>query len=89
MARVVALSAVGVLRLFMLLQRAPPNVVVNALAVAVSLAANIMSVVIVSFLGRSLSVMPETRILVQNGPYGVVRHPLYLCEMLGIVAVAL
>jgi len=89
MARVVALSAVCVPPLFMLIQRAPPSLVANALAVAVSLAANVMSVVTVSFLGRSLSVMPEARRLVQSGPYGVVRHPLYLCEMLGTVAVAL
>ncbi len=87
--RIVALIAVSVPLMFMLLERAPPSVAFNLVAVVVSLLANVMAVVTASFLGRSLSVMPEARQLVRSGPYGIVRHPLYLCEMLGIAAVAL
>jgi protein-S-isoprenylcysteine O-methyltransferase Ste14 len=87
--RVVALIAISVPLMFMLLERAPPNAAFNLLAVIVSLFVNVMAVVTASFLGRSLSVMPEARQLVQRGPYGIVRHPLYLCEMLGTAAVAL
>lgn len=84
-----ALGAVCVPPIFMLLQRAPPNLALNLLAVIVSVAANVMCVVTVGFLGRSLSVMPEARRLVQSGPYGIVRHPLYLFEILSTAAVAL
>lgn len=87
--RCAALIAVCVPLMFMLLKRAPSSVAFNFVAVLVSLLANVMAVVTVSFLGRSLSVMPEARRLVQNGPYGIVRHPLYLCEILGTGAAAL
>jgi len=87
--RVVALIAVCVPLMFMQLERAPPSLTFNLLAVIVGLLANVMCLVTVSFLGRSLSVMPEARRLVESGPYGIVRHPLYLFEMLATAAVAL
>jgi protein-S-isoprenylcysteine O-methyltransferase Ste14 len=40
-------------------------------------------------LGRSFSVMAEARQLVTSGPYGFVRHPLYLAEELATVGVVL
>ena len=87
--RVAALIAVTLPLMYMLLDRAPPNLTFNLIAVALSVLANVMALVTVSFLGRSLSVMPEARRLVQRGPYGQVRHPLYLFEMLATAAVAL
>ena len=87
--RIGALAAACVPPFFMLLERAPPNLAFNLAAVMISLAANVMAVVTVSFLGRSLSVMPEARALVTSGPYALIRHPLYLCEILGVVAIVL
>jgi protein-S-isoprenylcysteine O-methyltransferase Ste14 len=87
--RVAALIAVTLPLMYMLLDRAPPNLTFNLIAVVLSVLANVMALVTVSFLGRSLSVMPEARRLVQRGPYGPVRHPLYLFEMLATAAVAL
>jgi protein-S-isoprenylcysteine O-methyltransferase Ste14 len=40
-------------------------------------------------LRRSLSIIPEARKLVMTGPYGIVRHPLYLAEMTAAVSVVL
>jgi protein-S-isoprenylcysteine O-methyltransferase Ste14 len=41
------------------------------------------------WLGRSISVMSEARRLVTGGPYGLVRHPLYLGEETALVGIAL
>jgi protein-S-isoprenylcysteine O-methyltransferase Ste14 len=40
-------------------------------------------------LGRSISLLPEARRLVTRGPYALVRHPLYLGEMVAIAGIAL
>jgi protein-S-isoprenylcysteine O-methyltransferase Ste14 len=40
-------------------------------------------------LGRSISLLPEARRLVTRGPYALVRHPLYLGEMVAVAGVAL
>src|ERR1700733_12445480 len=40
-------------------------------------------------LGRSISLLPEARRLVTSGPYALVRHPLYLGEMVAIAGIAL
>ncbi len=84
--RIVALIASCMPPFFLLLHRAPPSLAFNLASVLIGLVATIMSVVTVSFLGRSLSIMPEARRLVTCGPYALVRHPLYVCEILGGVA---
>jgi protein-S-isoprenylcysteine O-methyltransferase Ste14 len=48
---------------------------------------NAGAVVALLQLGRSFSVMAETRQLVTTGPYRFVRHPLYLAEQIAIVGV--
>jgi protein-S-isoprenylcysteine O-methyltransferase Ste14 len=40
-------------------------------------------------LGRSISILPEARRLVTWGPYSLVRHPLYLGEIVATAGVAL
>ena len=40
-------------------------------------------------LGRSISLVPEARRLVTRGPYALVRHPLYLGEMVAVAGIGL
>jgi len=47
------------------------------------------SLVAASWLGRSFALMPEARQLVTNGPYALIRHPLYAAEMVGIAGLML
>lgn len=44
---------------------------------------NIGAIVVLFWLGRSFSILPEGRKLITAGPYAIVRHPLYLIETVG------
>jgi protein-S-isoprenylcysteine O-methyltransferase Ste14 len=87
--RFAALVTVVIPPFCVLLERAPPNLWCNLVAVAAGVSASILGVLTLSFLGRSFSVMPEARRLVTSGPYSIVRHPLYLFELLGVVGILL
>jgi protein-S-isoprenylcysteine O-methyltransferase Ste14 len=62
---------------------------VQALADILIIAGTIGAIVAASRLGDSFSLMPEARKLVTTGPYAVIRHPLYLAEMVGILGLVL
>ncbi|MGY4506353.1 protein-S-isoprenylcysteine O-methyltransferase Ste14 [Bradyrhizobium sp. GM24.11] len=47
------------------------------------------SFIVLRWLGKSFSILAEARQLVTSGPYKVVRHPLYLCEGIALIGVAL
>ena len=49
----------------------------------------ILSACVLLSLGRAFSVMAQARRLVTTGPYAIVRHPLYLCEEITVLGVAL
>lgn len=87
--RLAALVTVCIPPLYVLLDRAPPNLAFNLLAVTAGISASMLGAWTLSFLGRSFSVMPEARRLVTSGPYSVVRHPLYLFELLGVIGILL
>jgi protein-S-isoprenylcysteine O-methyltransferase Ste14 len=48
-----------------------------------------LSFVVLRWLGKSFSIMAEARRLVTEGPYRIVRHPLYICEGIAAVGVLL
>lgn len=87
--RLAALVTVCIAPLCVLLERAPPDLWCNLAAVVAGVSASIFGAWTLSFLGRSFSVMPEARRLVTTGPYSIVRHPLYLFELLGVVGILL
>jgi protein-S-isoprenylcysteine O-methyltransferase Ste14 len=49
----------------------------------------VLSACVLLWLGRAFSVMAQARRLVTTGPYAIVRHPLYLCEEIMVLGVAL
>ena len=53
------------------------------------IAGTVFALCAVLVLGRSISLLPEARRLVTRGPYALVRHPLYLGEMIAVAGVAL
>jgi protein-S-isoprenylcysteine O-methyltransferase Ste14 len=49
----------------------------------------VLSAYVLLWLGRAFSIMAQARRLVTTGPYAIVRHPLYLCEEIAVIGVAL
>jgi protein-S-isoprenylcysteine O-methyltransferase Ste14 len=48
-----------------------------------------LTIYVAVWLGKSVSIMPEARRLVTEGPYALVRHPLYVVEQISILGVYL
>ncbi len=59
------------------------------LADLVTMAGMVIALSSLSALGRNVSIVPQARSLVQSGPYRVVRHPLYLGELIAILGIVL
>jgi protein-S-isoprenylcysteine O-methyltransferase Ste14 len=68
-----------------LLYALPP--MVGTISVFVSIASFTGALWSLAYLRRSLSIIPEARRLSTGGPYRLVRHPLYLFEIMAAVAV--
>lgn len=73
--------------IFFLPPRTDLGVAEHLLSAGLMLAGNILCVYVLSHLGRSFSIMAEARRLVSDGPYRVVRHPLYLAEQIAILGI--
>src|SRR4029077_18388033 len=61
----------------------------SALSTTLILLGISLSFVVLRWLGKSFSILAEARRLVTEGPYRIVRHPLYLCEGVALVGVTL
>ncbi len=53
------------------------------------LVGGMLSLFTVNWLGRSFSIVAQSRSLVTSGPYAIIRHPLYVCEEIAILGGAL
>ena len=61
----------------------------NLVSTACVLIGMIMMLVTIRYLGRSFSLVPQARSVVQTGPYRWIKHPLYLSEEIAILGVGL
>jgi len=61
----------------------------NLASTACVLIGMIMMLVTIRHLGRSFSLVPQARNVVQTGPYRWIKHPLYLSEQIAILGVVL
>jgi protein-S-isoprenylcysteine O-methyltransferase Ste14 len=65
--------------------RGPLNIYESVVSSGLILSSNILCLVVLYRLGRSFSIMAEARVLVTDGPYRLVRHPLYFVEEIGVI----
>jgi protein-S-isoprenylcysteine O-methyltransferase Ste14 len=87
--RVVAVCGTFLGNGFLYLRAVQLTLPAQALADILIIAGTIGAIAAASRLGDSFSLMPEARKLVTTGPYAVIRHPLYLAEMVGILGLVL
>lgn len=85
--RFAALAGMGLLYALLLLPRAAPDPLWDALSLGLLLAGHFFCAVVLMQLGRSLSIMPEARKLVTAGLYSRIRHPLYLAEAVATLGI--
>jgi protein-S-isoprenylcysteine O-methyltransferase Ste14 len=57
-----------------------PSETQNIASAALSLIGTALMAVVICYLGRSFSIVPQARKLVRTGPYAIVRNPLYFAE---------
>lgn len=71
------------------LPKADLGPVLSVTSTALILIGAVLSFVVLRWLGKSFSILAEARRLVTEGPYRLVRHPLYICEGIAIAGVLL
>jgi protein-S-isoprenylcysteine O-methyltransferase Ste14 len=88
--RLTALAAATLLLALPFLPRlaAPPSWLLF-LSAGLAFAGNGLALFVLNRLGTSFSVMSEARRLVTDGPYRILRHPLYLSEEIAIIGIFL
>lgn len=66
-----------------------PPAVATILGLCLTIAGSVFSAYVLSWLGRSFSIVAEARRLITGGPYSIVRHPLYMTEELAALGIVL
>jgi protein-S-isoprenylcysteine O-methyltransferase Ste14 len=85
--RIAALAGCVLPSLIALLPRVNASPASTVFTSAIALLGTVVAIISVFFLGRSFSVCPQARQLVTEGPYRIVRHPIYLAELAMAIAI--
>jgi protein-S-isoprenylcysteine O-methyltransferase Ste14 len=83
--RISALAGSCLMYGFLLFPRHELSLTLEMTSTALIFIGTVGAVFALARLGRSFSVMAETRQLVTSGPYRLVRHPLYLTEEIAVI----
>jgi protein-S-isoprenylcysteine O-methyltransferase Ste14 len=87
--RAVALSGTFLGNAFLFLTAVQLPLAAQVMADLFIIGGTLGAMLAMSQLGGAFSVMPEARKLVTTGPYAIIRHPLYLAEMVGVIGLIL
>jgi len=87
--RAVAVAGTFIISLAVVLPRQQPPILLHLAAAFLGTLGIGLSIYCLAWLGRSFSIDAQARRLVTRGPYSIVRHPLYLCECIGLASVPL
>jgi protein-S-isoprenylcysteine O-methyltransferase Ste14 len=87
--RLSALAGSFLLLSVVLFPRHDLSIGLNLLSAGLILLGHLLAVYALASLGRSFSIMAEARRLVIDGPYALVRHPLYVAEEIAVIGLFL
>lgn len=73
----------------LILPRADLSPALDIIVSCLTIAGSAASILVLVWLGRSFSILPEARALKTDGPYRIVRHPLYVAEEIGNIGIML
>lgn len=73
----------------LLLPKQHPGAGAAMLSAALTCFGALSAALVMAWLGRGFSIFPQARRLATDGPYRLVRHPLYLCEQISLFGICI
>lgn len=87
--RLTAIAGTFIMMLLIILPAGSVSAELRVISTGMIIVGTILSVYCIRQLGRSFSIMATARKLVTEGPYKIIRHPLYGAELVSIIGLAI